>query len=100
MQTWRGRFGEARVLTAQPVMGGEDFSRYWRADRENIQSVLFWVGGVPQDRWDAAQRGEISLPSLHSALWAPDAEAVISTATEAMVTAALEILGPENNSDD
>jgi hippurate hydrolase len=100
MQAWRSRFGEARVLTSQPVMGGEDFSRYWRADRENIQSVLFWVGGVPQDRWDAAQRGEISLPSLHSALWAPDAEAVISTATEAMVTAALEILGPENNSDD
>jgi hippurate hydrolase len=94
------RFGEERVLEGEPVMGGEDFSRYWRADRDNIQSVLFWVGGVPQDRWDAAQRGEISLPSLHSARWAPDAEAVISTATEALVTAALEILGNETPGDD
>jgi amidohydrolase len=94
MQVWRGRFGEERVLEGEPVMGGEDFSRFWRADRDNIQSVLFWVGGVPIDRWEAAQRGEIQLPSLHSGLWAPDAEAVVSTATEALVVAALEILAP------
>ncbi len=95
MSVWRGRFGEERVLEGEPVMGGEDFSRYWRADRDNIQSVLFWVGGVPIDRWEAAQRGEIQLPSLHSGLWAPDAEAVISTATEALVVAAMDILAPE-----
>ena len=99
MALWRGRFGEDRVLEGQPVMGGEDFSRYYRADRENIQSVLFWVGGVPLDRWDAAQRGEIQLPSLHSPFWAPDAEAVISTATEALVVAALDILSTEANAD-
>jgi amidohydrolase len=95
MSVWRGRFGEERVLEGEPVMGGEDFSRFWRADRENIQSVLFWVGGVPIDRWEAAERGEIQLPSLHSGLWAPDAEAVVSTATEALVVAALEILARE-----
>lgn len=95
MQVWSERFGEDRVLEGEPVMGGEDFSRYWRADRDNIQSVLFWVGGVPIDRWEAAQRGEIQLPSLHSSLWAPDAEAVVSTATEALVTAALQILAPD-----
>jgi hippurate hydrolase len=33
-------------------------------------------------------------PSLHSSLWAPDAEAVISTATEAMTVLALNILRP------
>ena len=32
------------------------------------------------------------LPSLHSPFWAPDAETVISTATEAMTIAALDIL--------
>ena len=99
MALWRGRFGEDRVLEGEPVMGGEDFSRYYRADRENIQSVLFWVGGVPIDRWEAAQRGEIDLPSLHSAYWAPDAEAVITTATEALVMAALDILAPEASAD-
>ncbi len=93
------RFGADRVLEGEPVMGGEDFSRYWRADRDSIQSVLFWVGGVPLDRWEAAQRGEIELPSLHSGYWAPDAEAVISTATEALVTAALDILEPVDSAD-
>jgi hypothetical protein len=34
-------------------------------------------------------------PSLHSPFWAPDAEAVISTATEAMTVLALNILRPQ-----
>ncbi|MEO1167167.1 MAG: amidohydrolase [Pseudomonadota bacterium] len=99
MALWRGRFGEDRVLEGEPVMGGEDFSRYYRADRENVQSVLFWVGGVPLDRWEAAQRGEIELPSLHSAHWAPDAETVVSTATEALVVATLDILAVDGSAD-
>ncbi len=98
-QTFITRFGEDRVIRGEPVMGGEDFSRFRRADPDNIQSVLFWVGGVPQDQWEAAQRGEVRLPSLHSPFWAPDAEAVVSTATEALVVAALEILGPEQAGD-
>ena len=32
------------------------------------------------------------LPSLHSPFWAPEAETVISTATEAMTIAALDVL--------
>lgn len=98
-QLFTTRFGEDRVLAGEPVMGGEDFSRYWRADRDNIQSVLFWVGGVPQDQWEAAEAGEVDLPSLHSPFWAPDAEAVISTASEALVVAALDILRPGQAAD-
>src|SRR5439155_660920 len=58
------------------------------------KSNIFWVGGVPKAKWDAAEaKGELAkLPSLHSPLWAPDADAVISTATEAMTVAALDIL--------
>jgi len=85
------RFGADRVLDAPAVMGGEDFGRYRLADPE-IQSVIFWVGGVPADQWAAAEAGEITLPSLHSPHWAPDAEAVIATASEAMTLAALDIL--------
>jgi len=88
---FRQRFGEARVLQTPPVMGGEDFSRYHLADR-NIQSLIFWVGGVPEARWREAEGDPARLPSLHSPFWAPDAEAVISTATEAMVTAAMGVL--------
>lgn len=89
----RGRFGVARVMQVPPSMGGEDFSEYGRAD-SNIKSLIFWVGGTPQAEFDAARANGGHLPSLHSAYWAPDAEQVISTATEAMTAMAMEILKP------
>ena len=87
----RGHFGEARVRQIPAAMGGEDFSQFWRADN-SIQSMIFWVGGTPQAEWDAAQANGTPLPSLHSPFWAPDAEKVIATATEAMSAMAMEIL--------
>jgi hippurate hydrolase len=84
-------FGTERAASVKPVMGGEDFSRYWLADKSK-QSTIFWVGGVPKAKWDAAKGDTSKLPSLHSPFWAPEAEAVISTATEAMTVAALDIL--------
>src|SRR5439155_20406769 len=91
LQLFRSHFGEPRVVETKPVMAAEDFSRFWLADKSK-QSVIFWVGGVPQAKWDAAQGDTRKLPALHSPLWAPDADAVISTATEAMTVAALDIL--------
>ncbi|MBX3594868.1 amidohydrolase [Sphingomonas sp.] len=86
------RFGADRVKEVPPTMAGEDFGRFHIAD-PSIQSVIYWVGGVPQAKWDAAQaNGGKGLPSLHSAKWAPDAEKVIGTAAEAMTGAALDIL--------
>lgn len=85
------RFGADRVVVRKPQMGGEDFSQYYRADK-SIQSLLFWVGGVPQDKWNAAGGDLTKLPSIHSPFWAPDPERTIGTATEAMVTAALTVL--------
>ncbi|MBR0553780.1 amidohydrolase [Stakelama marina] len=87
------RFGDKRVIEAPAVMGGEDFGRFHLADK-SIDSMIFWVGGVPKDQWAASQAGKLDLPSLHSAKWAPDAEAVIGTATEAMTAAALDVLKP------
>jgi metal-dependent amidase/aminoacylase/carboxypeptidase family protein len=74
------------------VMGGEDFSRYHLADK-SIESLIFWVGGVPHEKWKAAGGDASKLPSLHSPFWAPDPEPTIATATEAMVAAALGVLG-------
>ncbi|MGV3481197.1 MAG: amidohydrolase [Sphingobium sp.] len=85
------RFGKDRVTAVPPPMVGEDFGRYRDADK-SIQSLLFWVGGVPRAKWDAAGGDLTTLPSLHSPFWAPEAETVISTATEAMTAAALDIL--------
>ncbi|GAC31568.1 amidohydrolase [Paraglaciecola polaris] len=85
------RFGEKRVLETPAVMGGEDFGRFYRADK-NIESLIFWVGGVRDDDWQNAKENGTSLPSLHSPYWAPKADSVISTATEALTAAALDIM--------
>ena len=86
------RFGPDRVSDVAATMAGEDFSRFWLADKE-IESTLFWVGGVPKSAWDASGGGATApLPSLHSSKWAPDAEAVVATATEALTAAALATL--------
>eukprot|EP01013_Petalomonas_cantuscygni_P024261 TRINITY_DN4585_c0_g1_i1.p1 TRINITY_DN4585_c0_g1~~TRINITY_DN4585_c0_g1_i1.p1 ORF type:complete len:445 (+),score=103.15 TRINITY_DN4585_c0_g1_i1:385-1719(+) len=85
------RFGKDRVVQSKPVMGGEDFSRYRRAD-ENIKSMIFWVGGVPMAEYQASVAEGTKLPSLHSPFWAPDAETVITTGAEALTAATLQIM--------
>lgn len=89
----RTHFGDARVQQLPAVMGGEDFSRFYRADN-SIKSLIIWVGGVPQAEYDAARANGTDLPSLHSPFWAPDAEKVVATATEALSAMAMEILKP------
>ncbi|QIK79934.1 amidohydrolase [Sphingomonas piscis] len=84
-------FGAEWVTKTPAVMGGEDFSRYRLAD-PSIESLIFWVGGTPRKQWDAAGGNAQKLPSLHSPFWAPEAETVIATATEALTVAALDVL--------
>jgi hippurate hydrolase len=83
---------EGRISEVPSVMGGEDFSQFYRADKANVESLIFWVGGVPQAQWEKSQKGEVSLPSLHSPFWAPDAPVVIATATEALTAATLGLM--------
>lgn len=87
-------FGDERVVQMPPVMGGEDFSRFGREDK-SIKSLIVWVGGVPQAEYDAAKKEGRSLPSLHSPFWAPDAPAVISTATEALTAMTMKLMKKE-----
>lgn len=94
MAGFRQRFGDDRVMKVPAVMGGEDFSQFLRASPDDTQSLIFWVGGVPQAEFERAQAGEIDLPSLHSPYWAPDADKVIATATEAMAAATLALMAP------
>lgn len=89
---FKARFGEDRVKAAPAVMGGEDFSQFYRADKQHVQALIFWVGGVPQADYDAAQKNGTQLPSLHSPFWKPDAEKVIATAAEAMTAAAMDLM--------
>ena len=91
LELFTQHFGAQRVMKTPAVMGGEDFGRLWLADK-SIESLIFWVGGTPKATWDAAKGDQAKLPSLHSPFWAPEAEAVIATATEAMTVAALDVL--------
>jgi amidohydrolase len=90
----KSHFPQGQVVKTPAVMGGEDFGRFYRADK-SINSFIFWVGGVPADKMAAAQAGQASLPSLHSPFWAPQADKLIASASEAMTVLALDILKKE-----
>ncbi|MEO6199094.1 MAG: amidohydrolase [Sphingomicrobium sp.] len=87
---FKARFGD-RAAQQKPVMVSEDFGNLAEKG-SSTKGLIFWVGGVPQAKWDAAGGDAAKLPSLHSPFWAPDAEAVIATATEAMTALALDLL--------
>ena len=91
IELFGSHFGKDRVVETKPIMASEDFGQLWLADKTK-QSTIFWVGGVPKAKWDAAGGDDTKLPSLHSPFWAPEADTVISTATEAMTIAALDVL--------
>jgi hippurate hydrolase len=84
-------FGEQRVIEAPPIMAGEDFGEFGKAAK--APSFMFWVGGVSAARWVEVQGDVSKLPSLHSALWAPDPEPTLKAGAAALTLAALELLG-------
>ncbi|WP_369025381.1 M20 family metallopeptidase [Qipengyuania sp. RANM35] len=86
------RFGAERVVSAPPIMPGEDFSRYRRADPANVQSVMLWVGGERPEAIEEAAKTGATLPSLHSPFWAPDAEKVIASGAEALASTAIDLM--------
>ena len=90
----KAHFPQGKVVKTPAVMGGEDFSRFYRADK-SINSFIFWVGGVPADKMAQAAAGQAALPSLHSPFWAPQADTLIATASEATTVLALDILKKE-----
>jgi len=88
----KARMGEGRVLVIPSVMAGEDFGEFRRADEGHVQSLIFWVGGTPPAKLEAARKGGPPVPSLHSAFWAPEADKVIATAAQALTETALRLM--------
>src|SRR3990170_2729038 len=72
LELFTQHFGAERTRKTPAVMGGEDFARYWLADK-SIESLIFWVGGTPMDKYKAAGGDAQKLPSLHRPFWAPPA---------------------------
>lgn len=91
-RVFQGCFGEKNVLQRRPTMGGEDFSEYGRVE-PRIPICMFMVGGVKHEAFVKAQQTGESLPSLHSAFWAPDPAPTIKTGMTAMLAAVLELMG-------
>ena len=82
--------GADNISEAPPVMGGEDFSQYSRTDAK-IPSLIFWVGAVAPERWQASQNAELALPSLHSPFFSPDYVPTIETGVASMTATALTL---------
>ncbi len=92
----KAEIGAKNVFAKAAVMGGEDFSQYGRT-ADKIPSFIFWAGAVdPQVYAQTKEAGE-ALPSLHSSLFAPDAQRTIITSVEAMSAAALDLLEKAND---
>ncbi|MDG0978997.1 MAG: amidohydrolase [Halieaceae bacterium] len=87
----RSVIGADNVIEVTKEMGGEDFARYGRTD-EKIPSFMIRLGVVPDDKWQAFQRGETKLPSLHSPFFAPDPAKSIDAGVKAMTAMALDLL--------
>jgi len=86
-----GAFGAERVLEVPPIMAGEDFGEFGKA--ADAPSFMFWVGGVPAAKLAEVQGDTSKLPSLHSALWAPDPEPTLKAGAAALTVGVLELLG-------
>lgn len=86
------KMGESNVVITPSVMGGEDFGEFRRADEDHIKSVIFWVGGADPQKLAAAKAGGSPTPSLHSPFWAPQADKVIASGSEALTLTALRLM--------
>ena len=69
-------FGQDNVGTPEPSMGGEDFSQYGRA---GVPILMFRLGTIEAKRLARMKQLGQEPPSLHSALYYPDAEQSLVT---------------------
>lgn len=88
-EVFREALGEEAVERAEPVMGGEDFSRYGRA---GVPILMYRLGAVERRRLERFEQLGTTPPSLHSAEFYPDIEPALQTGIATMTAAALELL--------
>lgn len=87
--------GQQKLIPAEPVMGGEDFSRYGRA---GVPIFMFRLGSVDEQRLAGFERIGQPPPSLHSASYYPDIEPTLTTGVTAMANAVIDLLPRSDNS--
>lgn len=86
----RRRLGDANVIEGKPEMGSEDFSEYGLA---GVPATILRLGAADPAALAEARAAGTELPSLHSALFAPDRDPTLRTGVEAEVAMLMDILG-------
>jgi hippurate hydrolase len=82
--------GKEHVLEARAIMGSEDVGLF-SLDGQ-IPAVMYWLGASDPAKLAESRRSGVPLPSLHSALFAPDYAPAIQTGVTAMTAMALDLL--------
>lgn len=83
------QLGTDRVLDAEQVMGGEDFSQYGLA---GVPIMMYRLGVISLERMERHQKLNKPLPSLHSPEFFPDLEGTLETGVASLVYASLDLL--------
>lgn len=83
--------GKNNVVSREPAMIGEDFALYGRT-KHNIPICMFRLGAIEEKNKGQNMPDQESLPSLHSATFAPVVEPTIKTGVNAMTIAVLELM--------
>jgi amidohydrolase len=84
------RLGAANVVEGRPEMASEDFSEYGLA---GVPAAILRLGAADPAALAKANAAGTELPSLHSALFAPDRDPTLRTGVEAEVAMLLDVLG-------
>jgi len=85
--------GESNVVEIEPTMGAEDFGLFGQG---GVPTFMFRLGSIPPARVAEAKAKGETLPSLHSALYHPDAPATLRTGIRAMTSAVVALLPPKS----
>jgi hippurate hydrolase len=83
--------GPENVLPTEPMMPGEDFSRYGM-EEPRVPIAMLWLGAVDPARYREAREKGLTLPPLHSAEFLPLAEPAIRTGIRVLSAAALHLM--------
>ena len=82
--------GEDNVVKMPPIMASEDFGNF--SLEQKIPTTIFWLGASDPAKVKASRESGVSLPGLHSALFAPVPEPTLRTGVKAMTSAVLELM--------
>ncbi len=81
--------GKVNVEEREPSMGGEDFGRFGRA---GVPILMFGLGAIEEKRLERMKQLGQPVPSLHSPIFYPDPDIVLTTGVVSMTSAALDLL--------